>query len=66
MTSISIWGLIGLCCLCALLGAGAALLTLKCVKKPSPKTEAPQMLPRRAQPSQWRRMGRDEQFYNGR
>ena len=60
MTSISIWGLIGL------LGAGAALLTLKCVKKPSQKPETPQTLPHRAQPSQWRRMGRDEQLYNGR
>ena len=66
MTSISIWGLIALCCLCALLGAGAALLTLKCVKKPSSKPETPQTLPRRAQPSQWRRMCRDEQLYNGR
>lgn len=66
MTSISIWGLIGLCCLCALLGAGAALLTLKCVKKPSQKPETPQTLPHCAQPSQWRRMGRDEQLYNGR
>ena len=66
MTSISIWGLIGLCCLCALLGAGAALLMLKCVTKPSSKPETPQPLPRRAQPSQWRRMGRDEQLYNGR
>lgn len=66
MTSISIWGLIGLCCLCALLGAGAALLMLKCVKKPSPKPETPQTLPRCAQSSQWRRMGRDEQLYNGR
>lgn len=65
--NLSIWGLLGLCCPCALLGAAAACCVLLVNKKKNEKKlrNAPRA-PLRAAPSRWRKMGRDEQLYNGR
>lgn len=65
--NISPWGLLGLCSLCALLGAAAACCAwFVCEKKKKQnQRNAPKAL-LRASPSRWHKMGRDEQLYNGR